>query len=172
MRFNIELKELGNFTKLCFLYNILNIFHCCIIVFPFICRNNPNIIPETVSRLKDMLDEFNTHAKSFRMAADRLKDCPLPDLKLKLISDRSTDGRIYNQPTVSEVAALIVGDVDTGSKRDILLERKSGRLKRISEFHSSYLAYQYPLLFPYGEDGFRLGVLLRETNTKKKNEEE
>lgn len=168
MRFNIELKELGNFTKLCFLYNILNIFHCCIIVFPFICRNNPNIIPETVSRLKDMLDEFNTHAKSFRMAADRLKDCPLPDLKLKLISDRSTDGRIYNQPTVSEVAALIVGDVDTGSKRDILLERKSGRLKRISEFHSSYLAYQYPLLFPYGEDGFRLGVLLRETNTKKK----
>lgn len=69
---------------------------------------------------------------------------------------------------MSEVAALIVGDVDTGSKRDIILERQSGRLKRISEFHPSYLALQYPLLFPYGEDGFRLGVLHRETVPKKK----
>ena len=69
---------------------------------------------ETVSSLKSMLEESNTHAKSFRMAADRLKDCPVPDLKLKLISDKSKDGRIYNQPIVSEVAALIVGDVDTG----------------------------------------------------------
>ncbi|XP_050887928.1 uncharacterized protein LOC127093069 [Lathyrus oleraceus] len=129
--------------------------------------NNPYIIPDTVKRLKFMLDKFNTHAKSFRMAADRLKNCSLPDLKLKLVSDRSTDGRIYNHPTVSEVAALIVGDVDTGYKRDILLERQSGQLKRISEFHPSYLSYQYPLLFPYGEDGFRVGVLLRETNSKK-----
>jgi hypothetical protein len=119
-----------------------------------------------------MLDEFNTHAKSFRMASSRLKDYPVPDLKLKLISERSKDGRIYNQPTVSKVAALIVGDVDTGSKMDIILERQSGRLKRISEFHPSYLALQYPLLFPYGEDGFRLGVLHRETVPKKTREDE
>ncbi|CAK8570160.1 unnamed protein product [Lathyrus sativus] len=102
------------------------------------------------------------------MVADRLLDCPVPDLKRKLIADRSKDGRIYNQPTVSEVAALIVGDVDTGSKRDIILERRSGRLKRISEFHPSYFVLQYPLLFPYGEDGFRLCVLHKEINAKKK----
>ena len=48
-----------------------------------------------------MLDEFNTHAKSFRMAADRLKDTPVPDLKLKLIANKSKDGRTYNQLTVS-----------------------------------------------------------------------
>ncbi|XP_058725789.1 uncharacterized protein LOC131597092 [Vicia villosa] len=131
------------------------------------CSNNTNINPETVSRLKLMLDEFNTHAKSFRMAVARLKDCPVLDLELKLIADRSKDGRIYNQATISEVAALIIGDVDTSSKRDIILERRSGRLKRISEFHPSYLALQYPLLFPYGEDGFRLGVLHKETNGKK-----
>ena len=69
---------------------------------------------------------------------------------------------------MSEIVGLIVGDVDTGSKRDIILERQSGRLKRISEFHPSYLALQYPLLFPYGEDGFRLGVLHRETIPNKK----
>ncbi|XP_058727157.1 uncharacterized protein LOC131598591 [Vicia villosa] len=133
--------------------------------------NNPNIVIGTVNKLKAMMDEFNTHAKSFRMAADRLKDSPVADLKLKLIADRKKDGRTYNQPTVSEVAALIVGDVDIGSKRDIILERQSGRLKRISEFHPSYLALQYPLLFPYGEDGFRLDVLHRETNARKKGKQ-
>ncbi|XP_058726735.1 uncharacterized protein LOC131598121 [Vicia villosa] len=130
--------------------------------------NNPNIIPHVVTELKNMLDEFNTHAKSFRMAADRLRHSDVPELKLRLIADRSKDGRIYNQPNVAEVAALIVGDVDTGDKRDIILERQSGKLKRISEFHPAYLALQYPLLFPYGEDGFRLGVLHRETSSKKK----
>ncbi|KAI5418970.1 hypothetical protein KIW84_043257 [Lathyrus oleraceus] len=90
---------------------------------------------------------------------------------LGLISERSIDDKIYKQPIVSKVAALIVGDVDTGSKRDILLERQSGRLKIISKFHPSYLAYQYPLLFPYDEDGFRLGVLHRETNKKRKQKE-
>ncbi|XP_058783552.1 uncharacterized protein LOC131658256 [Vicia villosa] len=130
--------------------------------------NNPNIIPHVVTELKNMLDEFNTHAKSFRMAADRLRHSDVPELKLRLVADRSKDGRIYNQPNVAEVAALIVGDVDTGDKRDIILERQSGKLKRISEFHPAYLALQYPLLFPYGEDGFRLGVLHRETSSKKK----
>ncbi|XP_058779305.1 uncharacterized protein LOC131653232 [Vicia villosa] len=130
--------------------------------------HNPNVNPETVRKLKLMLDEFNTHAKTFRMAGDRLKDSHVPDLKLKLIADRSKDGRVYNQPTVSKVAALIVGDVDTGSKRHIILERQSGKLKRISEFHPSYLALQYPLLFPYGKDGFRIGILHRETKAKKK----
>jgi len=31
-------------------------------------------------------------------------------------------------------------------------------LQRIDEFHASYLAYQYPLLFPYGEDGYKPNI--------------
>lgn len=55
------------------------------------------------------------------METKRIKDCSVPDMKLKLISERSTDRRIYYQPTVLEVVTLIVGDVDTCSKRDIIL---------------------------------------------------
>uniref|UniRef100_A0A0D3AV48 Uncharacterized protein n=1 Tax=Brassica oleracea var. oleracea TaxID=109376 RepID=A0A0D3AV48_BRAOL len=40
---------------------------------------------------------------------------------------------------------------------DIILEKNSGKLKRINELHPCYLPLQYPLIFPYGEDGFRLG---------------
>ena len=97
--------------------------------------------------------ENNTHAKCFKMARERLNsDIHVPDLKLRLISDRKTDGRIYNLPTVSEVAALIAGDIGDAEERDIIIQAQGGQLQRIDEFHASYLAYQYPLLFPYGED--------------------
>lgn len=118
-------------------------------------RNNNNIDPQIVRDLSAMLDQENAHAKSFRMAREKLTEGNVHDLKLKLISERSTDGRIYNLPSVSEVAALIVGDVDTASKRDIILQAQNGKLQRIDELHTSYLGYQYPLLFPYGEDGYR-----------------
>jgi hypothetical protein len=109
-----------------------------------------------------MLDEHNVHAKAFRMARDRLEENNSDELRLKLIFERTSDGRTYNTPTVSEVSALIVGDVDYASCRDIILEKQTGRLKRINEFHPAYLAYQYPLIFPYGEDGYRRGTKLRE----------
>ena len=125
-------------------------------------RNQDNIDLELVNKIKKMLDEFNVHAKSFRMARDRYRDQPFDELKLRLISDRTKDGRIYNVPNVSEVAALIVGDVDTASGRDIIMEKQSGKLQRINELHTSYLGFQYPLLFPYGEDGYRHDVSHRD----------
>ena len=106
-----------------------------------------------------MLDEYNVHAKTFRMARDRLQDVQVNNIKLKLIANREKDGRTYNVPTVPEVAALIVGDFDANSKRDIIIETQHGQLQRIHELHSSYLALQYPLLFPYGEDGYRPDIL-------------
>nr|XP_043639178.1 uncharacterized protein LOC122610249 [Erigeron canadensis] len=91
------------------------------------------------------------------MVRDRLNLNENEDIKLRLSNHRAKDGRRYNFPTASEVAAIIIGDIDA-DKRDIVLETRSGCLKRISELHFSYLALQYPLLFPYGEDGFRLGI--------------
>nr|XP_043639114.1 uncharacterized protein LOC122610187 [Erigeron canadensis] len=79
-------------------------------------------------------------------------------LKLKLIGNRKQDGRQYNLPTTSEVAGLIIGDIDVLDKRDIILRTHSGGLQRISELHPSYLALQYPLLFPYAEDGYRVDI--------------
>ncbi|MCH95752.1 helicase-like protein, partial [Trifolium medium] len=128
---------------------------------------NNSVDPEIVKKLGLMLDRHNVIAKSFRMARDRLNDQLVSDLKLKLISERSTDGRIYNQPTVSEVAALIVGDVDAAAERDIIIETQGGQLQRIDEFHTAYLGYQYPLIFPYGEDGYRPDIQYRKRKSKK-----
>ncbi|XP_016194941.1 uncharacterized protein LOC107635906 [Arachis ipaensis] len=112
-----------------------------------------------VAQLKTMLDIHNPLARTFRYARDRFKDFNPPDIRIKLIRRRNTDGRRYNLPTISEVAVIILGDIDESSlKRDIIVESHSSQLKRIDVLHPQYLALQYPLLFPYAEDGYRVGI--------------
>ncbi|XP_057788274.1 uncharacterized protein LOC131005359 [Salvia miltiorrhiza] len=112
-----------------------------------------------VNDLKQMIDESSPYAKIYRMAADHISRDNSVDVKLRLIGKRSRDGRTYNMPTTIEVAALIVGDFECmPDKRDVIVEKRSGELQRINEFHPSYLSLQYPLIFIYGEDGFYLDI--------------
>ncbi|XP_054782778.1 uncharacterized protein LOC129290098 [Prosopis cineraria] len=125
-----------------------------------------------VHLLKDVLDEFNPFVKQYRMASSLIKNHAYNELKLCLIGTRQHDGRNYNLPSASEVAALVVGDIDMSfGRRDIIIEELSGSPQRISELHASYLPLQYPILFPFGEDGYRDDIDHREetlTRTKKK----
>ncbi|XP_024010282.1 uncharacterized protein LOC112085310 [Eutrema salsugineum] len=127
--------------------------------------------PETVVTRTDLLesvspglkdgDKHNKHVDALRNVRERFD--PNDDtsrLRIILKCDRKSDGRTENLPATNEVAALIPndfnGEVDA---RDIIIEcKKTGNLKRISKLHPAYLPLQYPLLFPYGEDGFRLGI--------------
>ncbi|KAI5447260.1 hypothetical protein KIW84_014930 [Lathyrus oleraceus] len=79
-----------------------------------------------VTNLSVMLDQHNVHAKAFRMAHDMLQHHNVNDLKLRIISDRQTDGCIYNKLTISEVATLIIGDIYSGTKRDIIIQAREG----------------------------------------------
>ncbi|XP_074288946.1 uncharacterized protein LOC141614089 [Silene latifolia] len=107
-----------------------------------------------------MIDSHNTIAKTFRKVRDRLAVNTDSDVSIKLISRRLSDGRTYNLPTVSEVAALIEGDIGPHmEKRDIIVRRSCDGLQRISELHPLYTPLQYPLLIPSGEDGYRPGIL-------------
>ncbi|GJV30632.1 AT-hook motif-containing protein, partial [Tanacetum coccineum] len=68
---------------------------------------------------------------------------------------REKTTRQYNAPTVSKVTTLIINDFGYGEpSRDIIVNKTNSGPQRISELHPSYMALQYPLLFPYGEDGF------------------
>ncbi|KAI3821177.1 hypothetical protein L1987_08736 [Smallanthus sonchifolius] len=124
---------------------------------------------QIIHELKVMLDSENELVKSYRMVRDCFHNNPQVDLKLRLIGKRQQDGRTYNLPTASEVAALIVGDIgDSFESRDIIVKTQSGALKRISELHPSYLALQYPLLFPYGDDGYRVDIPHRDVTDSMK----
>ena len=76
---------------------------------------------DTATLIKDMLDEYNSYAKVYRMARDRISHHDAREVGLQLIAKRGRDGRTYNLPTASEVAAIVEGDVDNlHVKRDIL----------------------------------------------------
>ncbi|XP_021979413.1 uncharacterized protein LOC110875525 [Helianthus annuus] len=127
---------------------------------------------EIIEYLKVMLDSNNQLVKTYRRVRDRFLDNPHVDLKLRLKSKRTKDGRTYNLPTSSEVAALIVGDIeDALDNRDVVVDSKKDGLQRISELHPSYIALQYPLLFPFGEDGYRIDILHREGRSSKKKKD-
>ncbi|XP_071740490.1 uncharacterized protein [Rutidosis leptorrhynchoides] len=126
-----------------------------------------------IAQIMDLLNECNPLVKLFRIARDRFEGNPTSKFKIRLIARRTQDGRIYNLPTVDEIGALIVGDIDMSfDKRDILIESHDRKLHRISELHEQYLALQYPLIFAYAEDGYRPDIYHRDadegTSRKKK----
>ncbi|XP_076895911.1 uncharacterized protein LOC143548702 [Bidens hawaiensis] len=133
--------------------------------------NSEVLDKQIINYLKDMLDSKNPLVKSYRMARDCFQQNPNMDLKLKIIGTRQTDARTYNLPTTSEVAALIVGDIGEAiDKRDIIVTTQSGALQRTSKLHPCYVPLQYPIFFPYGEDGYRIDIVHRELqgSTKRK----
>ncbi|CAJ2631977.1 unnamed protein product [Trifolium pratense] len=121
--------------------------------------NSSSLKATIVDDIKKVLDNHNPYAQTYRMIRDKICENDVPTLKLRILGKRGRDGRRYNLPTTSEVAALIVGDFDAADfERDIILETQSGLLKRISAFEPAYLPLQYPMLFPRGEDGFRKDI--------------
>ncbi|XP_074283443.1 uncharacterized protein LOC141607991 [Silene latifolia] len=139
-------------------------------------EGSPELDPTILSGLKQMLDDVSPLVYMFRTARERLKEENDLKLSIRLIGTRENKPRVYNKPTTSEIAALTVGDTSENSAgRDIIIEHRSDGLKRINELHPSYMALQYPLLFPCGEDSFYLGIpyCYEETtsNTKKRKRE-
>ncbi|KAK9724002.1 hypothetical protein RND81_05G040500 [Saponaria officinalis] len=127
--------------------------------------------PEIVEGLSKMLYEHNVLAKVCKMARERLDPASLQPVQIRLIGKRGKDGRQYNLPSTDELAALIVGGGEVGnSSRDIIIHERSRGVRKISELRPSFMAMQYPLMFPYGEDGYRPNIRHNdaETTTRKK----
>ena len=123
-------------------------------------RTQDNFDPVIIRNLIKMLDDHNPFVKKFRMARDRLADNPNEEFTIRLIGAKEGDPIQYNLPTTDELAMLVVGDFTLDTfKRDIIIETQNKELKRISSLHPAYMALQYPLLFPFGERGFQVGVL-------------
>ncbi|XVF49856.1 hypothetical protein PTKIN_Ptkin04bG0049700 [Pterospermum kingtungense] len=121
---------------------------------------------DVVKQLMKMFDETNIIVRAFRMARDRFGDTDYVPVRLRLIGHRSE--RQYSDAMSDEVAGLIVGDVDNLiNNRDIIVDHKSLGLQRISDLHPAFMAMQYPILFPYGEDGFHLDIKYQSTTQRR-----
>ena len=106
-----------------------------------------------------MVDAHNELVKAFRMSRDRFEATNFVPVSIRLIGTWKKDPAVYNLSTASEVVVLIVGDMwDTSLTRDVVVERKSTGLQRINKLHPAFMAMQYALLFPYGEDDLQIGI--------------
>ena len=116
-------------------------------------RDSGGINEKVLTKLQGMLNQFNQYSQMCRRVRDTCGHTPPTELTMRILDTRALDGRQYNWPTTNEVVALLVGSIASqGSHRDIVLHTISGQLQRINETHPSYMASQYPLLFPFGED--------------------
>ncbi|CAE1297012.1 unnamed protein product [Acanthosepion pharaonis] len=107
-------------------------------------------------RLQDMLHETNSYIRSLKFA---LQNNSLPSFSVVIDADRRPHGeheRRFNAPVCNEIAAVIHGEEH--NSRDIVIKYRGGSLRRISETHRSYDCLQYPLLFPYGSDGYHFKI--------------
>jgi hypothetical protein len=133
-------------------------------------NNQDNLDTDIVNGLIEMLDNHNPFVKKFRMARDRLSDNESEDFIIRLIGAKEGDPIQYNLPTTDQLAMLIVGDFSLDTfKRDIIIETRNNELKRISSLHPAYMALQYPLLFPFGERGFQVGILYNDLSPAQNN---
>jgi hypothetical protein len=116
---------------------------------------------EIMVALTNMLNSCNELVKQFRMirvSRERIELAGRP-FRIRIVGSGSADPRVYSPPTAPELAALIIGDLDAERcKFDIVVEPTEGPLKRISPLHPALMALQYPLLFPYGDKGFYVGM--------------
>ncbi|XP_028793347.1 uncharacterized protein LOC114749047 [Neltuma alba] len=122
--------------------------------------------------IKDCLDKHNGLVISYRMASEILKRDQHSNVNIRLIRNSDHSDRVYDMPTASEVAALLVGDFDRSYfKRDIIVEKRAGALQRIDELHKAYIPLQYPIIFHYGNNGYDSTIKHSETTltqTKKR----
>ncbi|XP_074356564.1 uncharacterized protein LOC141696304 [Apium graveolens] len=96
-----------------------------------------------------------------KWARNRFEYEELDEFKLDLISSQSSSGRTNHITPSDEVVAFIISDdTDTGGFRDTIVNSKQEGLKRIYEIDLHFMQLQYPLLFPWGIEGYHKRIPL------------
>jgi len=121
-----------------------------------------NTNDDMIKNLTQLLFAKNPYVKTFEMLRQKMQISKDNDYCVQL---RNLDSKVFNKPTVDEVAAIITNGSE-GKPRDICVKQRNGGLKRISELHSAYDALQYPLLFPNGSQGWHTNIFKRQRKGK------
>ena len=119
--------------------------------------------PDIIRSISELLHDSNHYVEVFKVAREIFEQESTPT-NVKIVSNETKrpsgeHSRRYNRPLSDEIAVLIPNDAT--DNRDIVLHYRDGGLKCISELHRSYDPLQYPLLFPYGTDGWHANLKLQ-----------
>ena len=122
---------------------------------------------DIVHELSLMLHQENQYVQNLQTAQELLRDNDSNQaLKVVIYEEkrpRTEHARRFNRPVSDEIGILMPNEPT--NNRDIVLHYRNGHLDQVSELHRAYDALQYPLLFPYGTDGYH--IYLRRSSGKK-----
>ncbi|PWA79871.1 hypothetical protein CTI12_AA202350 [Artemisia annua] len=125
--------------------------------------DSPPLDPEVVQGLIHFLDTHNELVQIFRTALDKCDQADVPEFKIRLYSGEGPHG--YELPSSNTLDAIVFDrGPESESNYDVVLEYRSGPVKRISKIHKSYMSLQFPLIFIYGQPGFHTKTM--EENTQ------
>ena len=117
----------------------------------------------TLAVLQRSLRSINPYVEGFKNCHDRLKEDeqqhPIDTMcvRIQQLDPRRQSRGTHNRPISTEVARVMITPDDALKgriERDIRVETKEGGLMAIPDWHSSYMALRYPLLFPFGEQSW------------------
>ncbi|KAL6501969.1 hypothetical protein OROGR_027102 [Orobanche gracilis] len=113
---------------------------------------DPHILEDIIELMK-----LNPYAVFFRGLRDLVN---LQEYNIVLCADPYLDMRIYNLPTVNQVAAIWneITDVPAAQPHDIRVYAFPGKTHCVHYYYGCYDPLQFPLLFPYGESGWHTGI--------------
>lgn len=78
-------------------------------------------------------------------------------VRIQQLDPKRQNRDTHNRPTSNEVARVMItpdGALKGRIERDIRVETKEGGLMSIPDWHPSYMALRYALLFPFGEQSW------------------
>ncbi|XP_023770105.1 uncharacterized protein LOC111918701 [Lactuca sativa] len=102
--------------------------------------------------LVGFLGANNEYVRTFKTSKIMADECNLDLYAVRLFNN--VPDRTYGLPSPGSLGCIVTRDDATCTTYDIVVFSHSGQPKRISKLHPSYMPLQYPLLFPYGEEGW------------------
>ncbi|KAL3365177.1 hypothetical protein AABB24_010370 [Solanum stoloniferum] len=109
-----------------------------------------------ITKLMDMLkfNPYSTFLRSLTVVPN------LSQFYIALNSSSNLDQRTYNLPTASEVGAIWIEDQlnDKIPTPHIRIYTHSNKSQLVNYYYGCYDPLQYPLLFPYGQNGWHCGI--------------
>lgn len=111
-----------------------------------------------------MLCKTHRYATVFLYLFESLRNMPLFNLNIQIITDPSTNQWRYNPPTDNEIAIVLPGQAShTVQPRDIIVHNQGGDTQFMHNHHPNYVPLHYVLFFPYGMPGWTYDCLLNMT---------
>nr|XP_025885670.1 uncharacterized protein LOC101263285 isoform X2 [Solanum lycopersicum]XP_025885671.1 uncharacterized protein LOC101263285 isoform X2 [Solanum lycopersicum] len=118
---------------------------------------NEGILSDHIATKIKQVMESNPYAQIFCQLKNQTS---FHNFQLRIAANASLDQRVYNRPSVSQVAAIWINgnNPNIPFDREIIVHEHSGYKYRVKNYFGCYDPLQYPLLFPRGEGGWHQGI--------------